>query len=293
MHNPMLAQNFDTELVNTMLKRLEYLYVETKHDGVRVVVTNHRGKITLHSRSGRVFRNDCVNKFIVGLPWPEGIHDMELVIGDYPHEHSRHTTTSFVNTNMFELPSDTKITLFVFYSTSRRADHPCIQYVEREKVYHVDQIHAAFCDRMRDGYEGIVIKSGIYKNGRSTLCELMRLVSETTITCTIKDIQPAYHNNNPETTNSLGYTERSAHKENKLPTNYMGTMIVETKGRTQIVLGTFKGLTRPERRKILTNKADYVGRKVDVSYKELKKFGADYSYLGAKFVSFRPDLDLF
>lgn len=92
--------------------------------------------------------------------------------------------------------------------------------VEREEIFWLAK-----------GQEGVMLRSpeGRYKCGRSTLREgiLLKLKRFTDSEATIIGMTELMHNDNDETTNALGLTERSSHKENQRRGNTMGSLIVQ------------------------------------------------------------------
>ena len=288
LFRPMLAENWDKDKVLARLANQE-LYVETKYNGVRVTVIKKDGKIHVQSRSGKPFANRWLTAFLRKLPWAEGIHDGELVVGKYPCSQSQHNTTSFISRNMIspEIAPAIRIFLWRYPDDFKPNKHTIL--VERHTVTSLADIFLRFNEAQREGHEGIVIKSGVYKNGRSTKLELMRLVPYNTIDGTIKAIEPAYTNTNSATKNALGYTERSTCQDGLVESDMMGSMTVLLENGDIVRVGTFRGLSHDDRREILKNSQAYINSVVELGYVERKLVKSSYVYTSLRFIGFRPD----
>ena len=71
------------------------------------------------------------------------------------------------------------------------------------------------------------------------------------------------HNTNEATTNELGYTERSSHKDNLIPMNTLGSLILKY-GDDSFQMGT--GFTDEQRQEIWDNRDKYLGKLASVRY---------------------------
>lgn len=92
-------------------------------------------------------------------------------------------------------------------------------------------------------YEGVIVRdmNAPYKNGRSTLREqyLLKLKRFLDSEAEILGVDELFTNGNAPTTNELGHTARSSHKENLIPAGMMGGLRVRdlTTG-IEFVIGT-------------------------------------------------------
>ena len=104
---------------------------------------------------------------------------------------------------------------------------------------------------------------GAYKQGRSTLKEqiLMKLKRFTDFEAVIVGYQERMHNANEATTDLLGRTERSMHKENMIGRGDLGALIVRiaTGDGTTVDFTVGSGFTDEERRDFWNNKDKYIG----------------------------------
>ena len=129
------------------------------------------------------------------------------------------------------------------------------------------------------GYEGLILRcpQGKWKNGRSTLREqlLMRMKPQSDKEAVVIGVVEAMQNNNPETINELGYTERSSHQENKTGKGIVGSLLaIDVETGMQITIGAGK-LDHSERAVLLDNPpigwiAKY--RSMDTGVKNLPRF---------------------
>ena len=71
------------------------------------------------------------------------------------------------------------------------------------------------------------------------------------------------HNANEATTNELGYAERSSHKDNLIPMNTLGSLILKY-GDDSFQMGT--GFTDEQRQEIWKNRDKYLGKLASVRY---------------------------
>lgn len=106
------------------------------------------------------------------------------------------------------------------------------------KVVVVEHLEIATTDELLEfenlclsrGYEGCMVRSssGIYKNGRSTvreggLLKVKRFVDGEAI---VIGYEERLHNDNPETIDALGHTNRSSHASNMRPAGDLGALVV-------------------------------------------------------------------
>lgn len=73
------------------------------------------------------------------------------------------------------------------------------------------------------------------------------------------------HNDNPAEVSELGLTKRSSHKENKVPTGTLGSLVVrDLNTNVEFEIGT--GFTAQERADWWRDKCDVIGRIVKYKY---------------------------
>jgi len=222
--NPMLAGKAPKDLAKL---RFPY-YLSPKLDGVRATV---QGGIVM-SRSLKPIPNKHVQELFGHL---EG-YDGELIVGDPTSSNAFRVTTSGVMT----LTGAPEVCFHVFDSlgfepwTVRqdrlihggRVVHIKQHYVEKaESVTRLEQYYLAL------GFEGVMLRHphSPYKHGRSTTNEgyLLKVKQFLDSEAVVVGMQERLHNANEATTNALGYTERSNHSANMVPTGTMGALEVK------------------------------------------------------------------
>ena len=119
----------------------------------------------------------------------------------------------------------------------------------------------------RMGGEGLILRNpdGVYKFGRSTpkqqLSIKVKFFEQDEFE--IVGFEERYTNTNETTINELGYTSRSSHKDNLVPTNTLGSLVLKC-GDTTFKCGT--GFTDEQRQEIWDNRDKYLGKLVSVRY---------------------------
>lgn len=118
------------------------------------------------------------------------------------------------------------------------------------------------------GYEGTMLRkpSGEYKFGRSTLKSGVLLKRKTFLDmeAEVLGYEPKMHNTNEATTNELGYTERSSHKEGLVALDMLGSLTCRTKEGKVFSCGS--GFTEEQRIQLWKEKDTLVGKLAKVKY---------------------------
>lgn len=154
------------------------------------------------------------------------------------------------------------------------AKNPRIRYVAQSFLSNRSDLDDFFRHSLSKGYEGTMIRSinGRYKFGRSTLREgiLLKLKPFADAEATVIGFEERMHNANEATTNALGRTERSSHKENLVPMGTLGALIVKNEklwpGRT-FNIGT--GFTDALRQEIWDHQASCLGGRCKFKYQAI------------------------
>lgn len=257
---PMLATDAD-------LSKLRFpLLASAKLDGVRAVV--RRGVV--YSRSNK----PIPNKF-VQMQFKDYEHyDGELICGDPTSKSCYRDTVSVVMS--FDKPADA-VQFFVF-------DHvkePALPYTKRaggvyvhnsplNKVRVHEQVPISDINRLLQlesrylelGYEGLILRdpNAPYKNGRSTVNEgfLLKLKRFVDSEAEIVGFEERMHNGNEATTNELGRTKRSSHKDGKTGRGDLGALILKRPDGVTFNCGT--GFDDGLRQDIWDNQRKYLGK---------------------------------
>ena len=291
---PMLATDFEES-------KLKFpCIVQPKIDGVRAL--HLYGKPTISGRSLKQF----ANKLILPLFNLEGI-DGELTYGPITASNLCRVTTSVVNTLLDDRVTDLILYAFdyvtpetVHLTYQQRYDKlltlnlpPNIKIVPSTIVNNLQELENFENQCLLDGYEGVIIRdpNGLYKNGRATVREgsYLRIKRFTQEDAVVLSITEAMENTNEAITNELGRTERSSHKENKIPKGMLGNLVcLDIKTQQQIIVGPGE-MAHEDRIFYFNNPSKLIGQ--TISYKFFPKGVKDKPRFPT-FVSIRPSEDL-
>lgn len=277
---PMLAQAVTLQDLN----KIRYpCIVQIKYDGIRGVVYNGG----IYSRSGKSLPNKHVQSFFKALqeevPEAYGL-DGELIVGLANDSHVCMNTTSAIMTQggkpEFLFYAFDLIRQNTPYYTRRVALSNLIEQLPeqfRSKIVLASEFEAADSDRVQfymssfleQKLEGCILRepSGVYKHGRSTLKQGLLLKYKDIVDCEgiIVGFEQLQRNLNQPTSSELGYTVRSSHKDNKVPDNLLGALIVCSPGWN----GTFKvgtGFDIATREMIWNNRGSYIHQPIKFKY---------------------------
>jgi DNA ligase-1 len=286
MFRPMLAAKVENP------STLRYpLLASPKLDGIRAVVRN--GAVL--SRTQKPIPNrriqDLFGKY-------EG-YDGELIVGDPRDPHVFRTTTSAVMSQDGE--PDVQFYAFDFINRPDLPFHQRLGLLREDRKVVVVTHHHVLNDSellqtqdtfIRRGFEGTMLRApnGLYKQGRSTLNEgwLLKFKQFADSEAAIIGVVEQMHNANEATVDERGYTKRSSHQENKVPTGKLGALSVrDLIAGVEFEIGT--GFTDSDRVLLWAQRATLPGRLVKYSYfpsgsKEKPRFPV--------FQGFRDQLDM-
>ena len=250
--------------------------LQGKFDGVRATVQNG----IVYARSLKPIPNKFVQD-LFGRPEHEGF-DGELIVGDPCEEGVYGRTTSGVMSHegepdvrfyVFDIMMDNKPFNERFRLLSK-------MYLERLVGERICPVGTAFVDDEDDlirleesfveaGYEGIMLRSpgGLYKHGKSTIKQgyLLKWKRFEDIEAMIIGYEPLYHNMNEATKNELGRTHRSAHKENKVADELLGSLTC----RSDLFEFTFKvgtGFYAKQREELWKQRDSLIGKLAKIKY---------------------------
>ena len=249
------------------------VYVSTKLDGIRCVIIDG----VAYSRSLKPIRNKFIQS-IIGKQEYNGL-DGELIVGNVYDKDVFQKTTSGVMSEKGE----PRFTFYVFdYFTNNEVDYSKrLERLLERNLYGKDGIvtlHQELCtskeqvDKLLQrelelGGEGLILRSpiGKYKYGRSTpkqqLSIKVKFFEQDEFE--IVGFEERYTNTNEATINELGYTSRSSHKDNLVPTNTLGSLVLKC-GDTTFKCGT--GFDDALRKEIWGHKEKYLGKLASIRY---------------------------
>lgn len=250
------------------------VYVSTKFDGIRALVIDS----VVYSRSLKPIRNKHVQG-LFGKPEYEGF-DGELVVGDiYAKDVFQKTTSGVMSED-----GEPDVTFHVFdiftnntapykerlYELNERLvldQYASLVATEQRYVHTKDELLKLLEKERVKGGEGLICRSpsGIYKYGRSTPKEQLSIKLKFFEAGEFEVIgfEERMHNTNEAKTNELGYTERSSCKENLIPMNTLGSLVLKY-GDSEFRCGT--GFSDAQRKEIWENKESYLGKLASIRY---------------------------
>ena len=250
------------------------VYTSTKFDGIRALVIDS----VVYSRSLKPIRNKHVQK-LFGKPEYEGF-DGELVVGDiYAKDVFQKTTSGVMSED-----GEPDVTFHVFdiftnntapykerlYELNERLvldQYTSLVATEQRYVHTKDELLKLLEKERVKGGEGLICRSpsGIYKYGRSTPKEQLsvKLKFFNRDEFEVIGFEERMHNTNETKTNELGYTERSSCKENLIPMNTLGSLVLKY-GDSEFRCGT--GFNDVQRKEIWENKESYLGKLASIRY---------------------------
>lgn len=251
------------------------VFISTKLDGVRAVVIDS----VVYSRSLKPIRNKYVQK-LFGKPEYNGM-DGELVVGDiYAKDVFQKTTSGVMSAEgepdvkfyVFDIcntPEET-FTARQFILHHKLKDIPSDSNVIMLEQHYVETLYDLqqyLEDERIKGGEGLICRNpdGKYKYGRSTPKEQLsvKLKFFEQDEFEVIGFEERMHNANEAKTNELGYTERSSCKENLIPMNTLGSLVLKY-GDSHFKVGT--GFNDEQRQEIWDNKESYLGKLASVRY---------------------------
>lgn len=249
------------------------VYVSTKLDGIRCLIIGG----VAYSRSLKPIRNKFIQS-IIGKQEYNGL-DGELIVGNVYDKDVFQKTTSGVMSEKGE----PRFTFYVFdYFTNNEVDYSKrLERLLERNLYGKDGIvtlHQELCtskeqvDKLLQrelelGGEGLILRSpiGKYKYGRSTPKQQLSIKVKFFEQDEFEVIgfTERMHNANQAKINELGLQERSSHKDNLIPMNTLGSLILKY-GDDSFQMGT--GFTDEQRQEIWDNRDKYLGKLASVRY---------------------------
>jgi DNA ligase-1 len=264
---PMLATDYDS--LRTPFS--EGLFASPKLDGVRAIVMDG----IVYSRSLKPIPNIGVQQMFKHLEHFDG----ELILGDPTAKDCYRQTVSAVMSVNKVAPVD----FYVF----DHVEDPSAPYVERlakvpdvgpkmaeyvrlrqEEIYTWEALQEFEEEALYAGFEGVILRRKYvpYKFGRSTANEgyLLKVKQFVDDEFEVIDFEERMHNGNEATTNELGRTKRSSHKENKTGRGDLGALVVKTKEGVVFNVGT--GFDDAERARVWKHRDRFLGKLAKVKY---------------------------
>lgn len=251
------------------------VFASTKVDGVRAVVIDS----VVYSRSLKPIRNKYVQE-LFGKPEYNGM-DGELVVGDiYAKDVFQKTTSGVMSAEgtpdvkfyVFDICNRPEETFtarrFILYNKLKNLPFDSnVMMLQQHYVETLYDLQQYLEDERIKGGEGLICRNpdGKYKYGRSTPKEQLsvKLKFFESGEFEVIGFEERMHNANEAKTNELGYTERSSCKENLIPMNTLGSLVLKY-GDSEFRVGT--GFSDAQRKEIWENKEFYLGKLASIRY---------------------------
>jgi len=286
---PMLA-----DTVEDVSSLLFPVLASPKLDGIRCLVLNKQ----VLSRKFKPIPNGYIRQFLEEICEYDLNFDGELTVGNTFHSSSSGVMSESgipdFSYHIFDLIGNDLNEPFEsrYHKASefvRRLGLPRIKIVEHKLIHSVDELLEYEAKSLSEGYEGVMVRkpSGRYKNGRSTLKEglLGKVKQFTDFEAKIIGFEERLHNANEATLDELGHTKRSSHKENMVPMETLGSLILQSEDGVIFKCGT--GFDDALRKQIWSNRDKYLGQIAKVKSQEAGKkdkprFPVFQSFLGIR-----------
>ena len=265
------------------IKELQYPLLATpKIDGIRCITRNREiidprlGKYQVagYSRSLKLIPNAFIQNFIALDLNLSGL-DGELVVGSNFQE----STSGIMSSDG---KPDFKYMVFDHFNENDSIE-PYFERIQRlvelrklnieKKIPRIKLLIPHLIENEQDlsvyeesalmsGCEGVMLRrpESPYKFGRSTWREhyLIKIKRFEDSEAVVVDFVEKYHNANEAQVNALGLTERTTHKENKIPCDTLGALRVMDHSGAQFNIGS--GFTDSQRKEIWNNRENYLGK---------------------------------
>ena len=247
------------------------LLASPKLDGIRAIINNN----VVQSRNGKAIPNHYVQQLFGNSKF--NLLDGELIVGPPNSDTCFRDTTSAVMSHSGE----PHVSFYVFdwvnpslgftdrivMASNIATKHSNMVMLTHTMVSSPAEVVAMEEQCLARGFEGLMLRSprGLYKYGRSTMREqgLMKLKRFKDSEAVVVAVEERMHNANEATIDSLGYMERSTHKQNMVGRGDLGALIVrDLKTDVEFSIGT--GFDDAERAKLWVLRP--IGRIVKYKY---------------------------
>ncbi len=258
----MLAAKATDEQIRGLFWGLGKLLASPKLDGIRCTI---QSGVAL-SRTLKPIRNKHIQS-VLGHDSLNGL-DGELIIGS-PTAKDVYTRTV---SDVMRTTGEPEFMFYVFDDINSNkiyrerykdlhANHPSIKILRNKLITSMGELYDYEQECLTVGYEGVILRDVLakYKHGRSTAKqgELLKVKRFEDGEAAIIGMEELMHNANEATTNELGRTQRSSHKENKVPTGTMGALVCRDL-ETGIEFNIGTGFTDEMRAEFWFNKEGYM-----------------------------------
>ena len=215
------------------------VFASPKLDGIRCLTDVIKAKTRSWKEVPNVYAQDKMSAF--------GLHrfDGELIVGDPTDPHCYNHTSS----GIMSRGGTPDFTLWVFDTWGTDPSmpfhyrlevirtfilahqNPRLKLLEQRWIDNLAELQAYEAQKVAEGFEGIMIRDpeGVYKYGRSTVKEgiLNKVKRFVDSEATVVGYKEGLTNANEATEDAFGRTERSSHKDNMVPRDTLGALILK------------------------------------------------------------------
>lgn len=244
-----------------------------KLDGQRVCVLDNNAV----SRSLKPIANKALRE-ILSHPLLNGL-DGEVLAGDPNSDRAFNKTIRAVSTHnatpdglVFycfdsflrpDLPFVQRLELTRVQVEKARAAGLPVDFLHHEEITSASQMLSMYQRNLDKGAEGLMLRKvdAPYRFGRSTpkSGELIKLKQFATAEAVVIGWEPLYRNLNEKTTNALGLSERSSHKDNKVADELVGALHArDLVSNVEFKIGS--GFTMEDREQMYRERESLIGR---------------------------------
>lgn len=308
---PMLAAKFDEAKVAKHLAEDGLLLVQPKIDGMRVLIENGVPR----SRSWKEWTNRSIRAWAADLGVYKHGWDGEMIPGLKNDPNVFRDAMSLMRAE----DGGTEFTYYLFdnyllpgiaYQDRQKHLRAKVQeevmqgsnytvkvvHCPTEEVLTMEELYAKEAEYLEAGWEGLIIRRRLsgYKYNRATPSDgwLTKMKRFEDAEARIIGVEPRYHNANEATTSALGYTARSAHKENLVAEECLGAFQVELIGKPDVKfnIGVLKGVTLGDKEKMWQRREELIGHIITFKH---QGYGGGYDAPRTPvFYSFRDPIEL-
>jgi DNA ligase-1 len=302
INKPMLADNsgWHPELVKANLPLLGSI----KLDGIRMLVDNGIG----YSRSLKPLRNKQLQAKVAAEADTLQGFDGEVVVGNFTDEFCfKNSSRACVKTDL-----EAEHKFYVFDRWDMKCEYTrrlsavkkdlemfpsdFAQFHGSALLHTYDEVMEFVEELLQEGHEGAIFRrsDAPYKNGRATAKSggMYKYKSRVDTEIVVTGFFEMLVNNNPKTTNELGRSSRSIHKENMIPANTLGyiegTGFFEDGTPFKTKVGVFKGFTKADLQNIWDKKEKFLGKLMKIKYMGV---GSDLAPRTPVALGFRDEID--
>lgn len=269
LRQPMLAHSKVPDL-----ETISYpCYIQPKLDGIRCLMVDG----VAYSRKMKPIPNLHIQECLKGL---HGLDGELMVHGDFNAVQSAVMSVQgepdfyYVVYDRWDLDLPYKARQYNVTDTVLGLNSKYVCGIDSEVVNDSQGAALELGHYLKAGYEGAIIRSfeSPYKQGRSTAKEgyLLKLKKFDDSEAIVTGFVERLHNTNTKEKDERGYSKRSSKKEGMVPSDTLGSLVLNWNG---VTLECGSGFDDALRKEIWENRDEYVGRIVTFKYQGISAKG--------------------